>query len=81
MSRIRKQIKKQTDSWKKQLSYWKGKLEGYETLNLITDYPRPVEIDYKGKSIYFELDKDLSNSLREVAKKLGVSLYSLLLSA
>ena len=29
----------------------------------------------------FKLDSALSNSLREVAKKLGISLYSLLLSA
>ena len=64
-----------------QLSYWKNKLEGYETLNLLTDYVRPLEIDYKGKNIGFELDSALSNSLRAVAKKLGVSLYSLLLSA
>ena len=65
----------------KQLSYWKNKLEGYETVNLVTDYLRPIEIDYKGKNIYFTIDKELSLALREVAKKLGVSLYSLLLSA
>ena len=65
----------------KQLLYWKNKLAGYETINLVTDYIRPPEIDYKGNKIYFELDLSLSNRLRRVAKKLDVSLYSLLLSA
>ncbi|NCY25238.1 MAG: hypothetical protein EBX37_10355, partial [Alphaproteobacteria bacterium] len=65
----------------KQLTYWKSKLEGYENLNLLTDYPRPLELDYKGKNIYVEFDKELSISLRKVARELGVSLYSLLLSA
>ena len=64
----------------KQLSYWKGKLEGYETLHLATDYTRPIEMDYEGRSIHFELDNKLSHNLREVAKSLGVSLYSLMLS-
>jgi len=65
----------------KQLLYWKNKLAGYETINLVTDYIRPPEIDYKGNKVYFELDLSLSNRLRRVAKKLDVSLYSLLLSA
>ncbi|WP_375331669.1 non-ribosomal peptide synthase/polyketide synthase [Candidatus Tisiphia endosymbiont of Temnostethus pusillus] len=64
----------------KQLNYWKNKLSGYETLNLITDKPRASQIDYEGSNIYFELDKDTSRSLRELAKKLKVSLYSVLLS-
>ncbi|NDE18830.1 MAG: hypothetical protein EB000_00070 [Alphaproteobacteria bacterium] len=63
-----------------QLSFWKNKLSGYETLNLITDKPRPSRIEYKGKDIDFELDEDTSIGLRELAKELKVSLYSLLLS-
>ena len=64
-----------------QLSYWKNKLEGYKTLALATDYTRPIEIDYKGKKLYFQIEKNLSFALREVAKSLGVSLYSLLLAS
>ena len=63
-----------------QINYWKGKLESYETLNLITDKPRQNKIDYAGNDIYFELDEDTSKQLREIAKELKVSLYSLLLS-
>jgi hypothetical protein len=64
----------------KQLKYWKNKLSNYETLDLITAKPRPRQVSYKGKDIYFELGENLSNSLRKLAKDLEVSLYSLLLS-
>jgi amino acid adenylation domain-containing protein len=68
------------DRLDKQLSYWRSKLSGYESLNLITDKPRPSQIDYTGSDIYFELDKDTSIALRALAKQLKVSLYSVLLS-
>jgi len=69
------------DVLEKQLSYWKSKLEGYEALHLPTDYTRPAKMDYEGRNISFELGRELSLSLREVAKSLGVSLYSLMLSS
>ncbi len=65
----------------KQLSYWKNKLEGYEALNLITDKPRPNQIEYEGENASFEIDEITSEKLRELAKELKVSLYSVLLSA
>ncbi|MHB9148389.1 MAG: amino acid adenylation domain-containing protein, partial [Candidatus Amoebophilus sp.] len=64
----------------KQLSYWKNRLSGYESLNLLTDKARPSQIDYRGADIYFELDKATSTALRALAKQLKVSLYSVLLS-
>ena len=64
----------------KQLNYWKDKLSGYETLNLITDKLRPNQTNYTGHDVYFELDENISNALRDLAKELKVSLYSLLLS-
>lgn len=63
-----------------QSKYWREKLKGYENLNLITDKPRPNQIEYAGSDVYFELTESLSFSLRALAKELGVSLYSLLLS-
>ncbi|MBN8523117.1 MAG: amino acid adenylation domain-containing protein [Rickettsiales bacterium] len=65
----------------KQLNYWKNKLNNYETLNLITDKPRPNLIDYRGQDIRFEIEESISVALRELAKELNVSLFSLLLSA
>lgn len=63
-----------------QLKYWKDKLEGFQTLNLITDKDRPIETDYLGSDIYFKLNVDVSNGLRDLAKELQVSLYSVLLA-
>ena len=63
-----------------QLNYWKKQLDSYENINLLTDYPRPLKLDYKGNNISFSLDKKLSKALRDTAKRLGVSLYTLLLS-
>lgn len=63
-----------------QLNYWKNKLEDYKTLNLITDKPRPSKVTYEGAYTYFTLDNDISIALRELAKELNISLYSLLLA-
>jgi amino acid adenylation domain-containing protein len=62
------------------LAYWKNKLNNFETLNLVTDYPRPKYIDYLGADVYFELEESISQQLRKLAKELKVSLYSVLLS-
>ena len=64
-----------------QLEYWKSNLKGFEVLNLHPDNSRPLQIDYQGKNIYFQIDESLSNELRALAKELNVSLYSLFLSA
>ncbi len=63
------------------LDFWKGKLEGYETLNLLTDLPRPMEISYRGEEIPFVIPPEISNKIRQYGKDLGVSLYTVLLSA
>ena len=64
-----------------QVNYWKKELDGYENINLLTDHSRSLKLDYKGNNITFSLDKTLSNNLRNTAKKLGVSLYTLLLAS
>ena len=64
-----------------QVNYWKKELDGYENINLLTDHSRSLKLDYKGNNITFSLDKTLSNNLRNTAKKLGVSLYTLLLGS
>ncbi|MED7789602.1 amino acid adenylation domain-containing protein, partial [Francisella sp. 19X1-34] len=67
--------------FEKQLDYWRGRLEGYETLNLPTDYVRPIKIDYTGSSVGFEIDEKVSAKLRELAKDNSCSLYTVMLSA
>ncbi|MBY0273138.1 MAG: non-ribosomal peptide synthetase, partial [Alphaproteobacteria bacterium] len=65
----------------KQLKYWKEKLHGYEKINLVADHQRPKQINYCGHDIYFEIKETASTSLRELAKELDVSLFSIALSA
>lgn len=62
------------------LQYWIQQLVDYEPLNLITSHPRPKEINYSGRDLKFSIDFETSNKLKEKAKELNVSLYSLLLS-
>lgn len=64
-----------------QLQYWENKLANYENLNLPIDKIRPSIFDYAGMVVDFELPVNLSRQIRQCAKDLNVSLYSLLLSA
>ena len=63
-----------------ELLYWKNKLSNFEALNLSLDKPRPQTVCYDGEDVHFTLEKPISLKLRDVAKKLQVSLYSILLS-
>ncbi|MFT6504078.1 MAG: tyrocidine synthetase-3, partial [Crocinitomicaceae bacterium] len=63
------------------LKHWNTVLNGYETLNLPTDFTRPKHIDYTGKDFMFEIDNDLSTKLRELAKQQKTTLYTVMLSA
>ncbi len=63
-----------------QLSYWQNKLNGFERLILHTDYTRTTNIEYKTKEFTFELDKNMSVQLNNLAKNQGVNLDTLLFS-
>jgi len=71
----------QGDVLDRQLTYWKKKLAGYETLNLFTDKERPSRISYAGKEIPFEFTVDTIEMIRQLAKKMEVSVYTVMLSA
>uniref|UniRef100_UPI00046AAAE5 non-ribosomal peptide synthetase n=1 Tax=unclassified Serratia (in: enterobacteria) TaxID=2647522 RepID=UPI00046AAAE5 len=64
----------------RQLAYWHSQLADYEPLNLPTDHARPLQMDYRGDDITFQLDKQTSADLRALAASLNVSLYTVLLS-
>ena len=63
-----------------QLSYWKNRLSGYETLYLPTDYPRPAQVSYEGAQVSFNLNEALSTKLRSLAREKGYTLYTVLLA-
>lgn len=65
-----------------QWQYWRAKLSGeLPILDLRTDFPRPVTRAYDGRSLDFLLSPNLSRSLKELAKREGVTLYMLLIAA
>ncbi|WP_447889743.1 condensation domain-containing protein, partial [Serratia fonticola] len=64
----------------RQLAYWHGQLADHEPLNLPTDHVRPLQLDYRGDDITFQLDAATSAELRALAASLNVSLYTVLLS-
>ncbi|MGB7606717.1 MAG: amino acid adenylation domain-containing protein, partial [Lutisporaceae bacterium] len=50
-------------------------------LNLPTDYQRPALQSFEGDTIEFEIDKTLTNKLRQIAKATGSTMYMVLLSS
>ncbi|NOU19599.1 MAG: amino acid adenylation domain-containing protein, partial [Bacteroidales bacterium] len=64
-----------------QISYWKLKLSGYQTLELPVDYVRPNLIDYRGANQVITLDKEVSQQLKKLAQRHGTTLHSVMLSS
>eukprot|EP00928_Gymnodinium_smaydae_P035921 TRINITY_DN25197_c0_g1_i1.p1 TRINITY_DN25197_c0_g1~~TRINITY_DN25197_c0_g1_i1.p1 ORF type:complete len:3636 (-),score=588.32 TRINITY_DN25197_c0_g1_i1:193-9861(-) len=64
-----------------QLSYWEKALEGLETLQLPTDFPRPADLQPDGESITVQIESGTVKRLRSLLRTHGVTLYSALLSA
>ncbi len=70
-----------SDSIKAQEDYWIKQFEGeIPVLNLNTDYQRPAVQSFEGDSIQLEVDKELTNKLRQIAKDTGSTMYMVLLS-
>ena len=66
----------------KQLEYWKQHLEGAPpTLELLTDHPRPPVQSFNGAMENFAFSSELSESLRELSRREGVTMFMLLLAA
>lgn len=69
-----------SDEFKKDLAYWKKKLEGpLPVLELPTDFPRPASICPESSAFAFELDAQLGQKLRRFCENSGVSLFSVIL--
>ncbi|HEX6158888.1 MAG TPA: amino acid adenylation domain-containing protein, partial [Thermoanaerobaculia bacterium] len=67
---------------KQQLAYWEQKLGGIpESLDIVTDYPRPSEQDFAGAAHGFTLDAQLTARLKTLAEQQGATLYMILLAA
>ncbi|HET9916389.1 MAG TPA: condensation domain-containing protein, partial [Candidatus Binatia bacterium] len=64
-----------------ELSYWRKQLDGLSTLQLPTDHPRPPAQTYRGSSQSMELAAELSQALKGLSQREGVTLYMTLLAA
>jgi amino acid adenylation domain-containing protein len=65
----------------KQLGYWQKQLDDVATLQLPTDRPRPLIQSQRGARQSFALPRALSESLIALARREGVTLFTLLLAA
>jgi amino acid adenylation domain-containing protein len=64
------------------LAYWKERLKGApEVTELPTDYPRPAVQNFQGASEPLILSKSLTEPLKTLSKKQGVTLFMTLLAA
>ncbi|EJL94065.1 amino acid adenylation enzyme/thioester reductase family protein [Herbaspirillum sp. CF444] len=62
--------------------YWCDKLKGdLPTLNLPTDYPRPVIQTYRGETYCHAIDKPTCDRVHELSKSRGITPYMILLSS
>ncbi|MEM1393946.1 MAG: condensation domain-containing protein, partial [Cyanobacteria bacterium P01_H01_bin.150] len=63
-----------------QTDYWTKQLANLPILKLPTDRPRPAIATYRGAKQSFKLSKTLSNSLKTLSVKQGITLFTLLLT-
>ena len=64
-----------------QAVYWRKQFEGdFPVLSLPTDFTRPVIQSFEGHSIRFQLDKEHSRALEELARQGGATLFMALLA-
>ena len=65
-----------------QLAYWKRQLgTGLTTLNLPTDYERPVVQTYRGARLTRTLSEELTKGLKDLSRREGVTLFMTLLAS
>lgn len=61
--------------------YWLGQFQqGVPKLQLPTDFQRPAQQQFQGRTVRFSLDADLTKQLREFSHHRNVTLYMMLLS-
>ncbi|MCX8130918.1 MAG: amino acid adenylation domain-containing protein, partial [Clostridia bacterium] len=67
---------------KRQEQYWIDTFSGeIPELNMPADYPRPAVQSFEGSSINFEIGRELTKKLNELAKETGSTTYMVLLAA
>ncbi|MCW8928795.1 MAG: amino acid adenylation domain-containing protein [Gammaproteobacteria bacterium] len=65
----------------KGLNFWKEKLRDTVTLELTTDYSRPVKQTFNGNSVKYNLSPELTRSLKKIVHQEDSTLFMTLISA
>ncbi|HEX3048367.1 MAG TPA: amino acid adenylation domain-containing protein [Bacillota bacterium] len=68
-------IKQQEQYW---LSAFSGKIP---TLNIQTDYPRPLKRSFQGDTVSFQLNREITQGLQQIGLECGTTLFMILLAA
>ncbi len=72
----------QGEELERQLRYWRRQLAGAPPmLRLPTDRPRPVVQTFRGRHVGYGLDAEVSEGLRGLSRREGVTLFMTLLAA
>ncbi len=72
----------QGEQLQKQLKFWEDQLgPGLETLHLPVDHSSSLGISYEGDFCVYNISKDLTQSLKDLSQKEGVTLFTTLLTA
>ncbi|MBP1599408.1 MAG: Glutamate-1-semialdehyde aminotransferase, partial [Acidobacteria bacterium] len=65
----------------REIGYWKEQLDGLAVLELPTDRPRPPMLTYQGTRQNFTLPPSLTQALKNLSRREGVTLFMTLLAA
>jgi amino acid adenylation domain-containing protein len=71
----------QGERLERQLAYWRQQLQGLPVLQLPTDRPRPAVQNYQGARQSLMLPQSISDSLKALSHREGVTLFMTLLAA
>ena len=71
----------QGEALEKQLDYWRENLAGLAPLTMPTDHPRPAIQTFRGEQQQVYLSAELSQQLRALSQREGVTLFMTLLAA
>ncbi|GKU77856.1 non-ribosomal peptide synthetase [Paenibacillus sp. L3-i20] len=71
---------KHSNRMERQRSYWLEQFQdGAPVVNIPSDFSRPLNASYRGEIERFELDRDLTAELKELASRTGGTLYTVLI--
>jgi amino acid adenylation domain-containing protein len=70
----------QGEELERQLVYWRGQLEGMETLRLPADRARPALPTYRGSREFVRIEEPIASGLKRLAREENITLFMILLA-